>query len=195
MLKPSKKIKPYSPDFNELIQRMCDEINKLSTMSQDIDRALRVINTMGEGSEGDEVVFAEVLQAYADYLPGGGLEGCVECQNGEGCGGAVPFNPNYLISWKKYDNSIDVTSNTGSPFEIDYQFEPSEQGSGFAVDMFGNFNCPENTPLDVIITSQMLKPGTVVMGQLIRGVVPFGGGNTDLVVFSSVMPRLGVICK
>ena len=192
MLKPSKKIKPYSPDFNELIQRMCDEINKLSTMSQDIDRALRVINTMGEGSEGDEIVFATIATNPTQGYPGCSTP-CPDCDN---CGGQVGGGITYSVVWEKFNASqmgtYDNSDAEGEQVEID----PVEQGFGVGLDLHWDVNCPCQQPDGIEIYPQTLAIGTKVMGQLLRNGAPAPNNQIqDLVLFSSVMPRLGVRCE
>ena len=178
---------------------MCDEINKLSTMSQDIDRALRVINTMGQGSQGDEIVFARIIGNGTVGYGSGCATPCDDCDQ---CGGNVGEAKTYPITWQKFNASEMAIPSGFDPNEEQYEIDPVEQGVGVGLDLHWNLNCPCEQPEGIEIFPQTLTIGTKVMGQLLRGAAPDDGkdseGNPntkDVVLFSSVMPRLGVRCE
>jgi len=153
---------------------------------------LRVINTMGEGSEGDEIVFATIASD-----PSLGYSGCnTPCSDCDNCGGSVGQPITYSVVWEKFNASQMATYDTSDPASEQYDIDPVEQGFGVGLDLHWNINCPCEQPEGIEIYPQTLTIGTKVMGQLLRSGAPDSGGETqDLVLFSSVMPRLGVRCE
>lgn len=144
---------------------MITEINRLSELYAELDRAGKQIFTKkGAGGGSDIVLFVvgshdyepEVMSPFSSSAPKR-YSGTLRIYNEESIG-STPAEP---------------------PEEVD-----DEDGHGW--DMAASHNHPVNYPPNATLYADPLLPGTVILAQRL---------SLKVCIFSSVMPRVGVQCS
>ena len=168
---------PFSQAFRDNLREMSETIQQMEERFSQIEKSaadVPMFDAQGEGGTGRTCFI----------LIGGGGGDAVS----EQCtiGGSDPS-----LSGISYNGTIFQAADvSGSELE-GAKFKTVNLGPGKGWDIYQEPNIPDEYPsvADILLPPDKLDNGTVAFGQLI-----YLAGNIPVCVFSSVLPRLSVIC-
>lgn len=170
---------PFSQAFRDNLQQMSETIQRLDERFGQIEKSAADVGLFNpdEGEGGDKVVF-------------------FEC--GSGGGDAQPIN----CTSNDAEKTLTGVRYVGEMFEVGPSantgqtnvFRTFNVAPAIGYDIYTAPNVPDEYPpvAEILMPPDELDPGTIVMGRLVQNT--YGGGATNIVVFSSVLPRLSVRC-
>ncbi len=170
---------PFSQAFRDNLQQMSETIQRIEERFGQIEKSAADVGLFNpdQGEGGDKVVFFECQS-------GGGDAQQVNCTSSDA------------------EKTLTGVRYAGQMFEVGPSqnagqtslFRTFNVAPAIGYDIYTSPNVPDEYPpvAEVIMPPDELDPGTIVMGRLVEST--YGGGATNIVVFSSVLPRLSVRC-
>ena len=184
-LLPPPQIKPFSKEFAELFYSMIDEINRMAKSYQDLSRASKQVFTSSGGGKGSEIVFFKIASHEGDDVQWSMLGG--SGNEPQKYIGTIQIYNSSSVAKEDESKKGDKGEGEEPPKEPEIQIpDPVSTISGCeGYDMRWSHNTPIDIPSNAELKADILRTGTVVMAQRL---------TEKVCIFSSVMPRVSVVC-